>query len=431
MSFIPLSNPFLLPRWEITTAALRMGVVVCPSTMLLVEHDIKFRVQASQATLFVGNASSVQKFAHVRKDCPSVTAILQIDTQSNSRDDVFISLPAALRTMPEDGAYTGSPTKATDPAMIYFTSGTAGPPKMVLHNHISYPLAHTITGKHWLRLSPGKIYWALSEQGWAKAAYAFFGAWNCGASLFIEDDTQPFDRHHTLDILHKHPITTFCAPPTVYRQLVLDDSQRYFKSHPPKALEQCNGAGEPLNPEAIRIWESMSGIQICDGYGQTESILVCGNFAGNPIKFGSMGKPSPGVPLSLVDDEGREVLPNEEGNIALLAETGNASLDFFGIFEGYLKEGAVLERPSCQALDKDGKKTGRSWFLTGDRATRDEEGYFWFVGRADDVINSAGYRIGTSYLVHKNHSISKSSHKVTPTLNINCRIKVPSKSNPS
>jgi medium-chain acyl-CoA synthetase len=372
-----------------------MGVVVCPSTMLLVEHDIKFRCQASRATVIVGNGSSLTKFARVRKECPLVSVILQIDCESNSRDDVFISLPAALSRIPDDAVYAASPTRAADPAMIYFTSGTAGPPKMVLHNHISYPLASTITGKHWLRLAPGKVYWALTEQGWAKAAWAYFGAWNCGASLFIEDDTGAFDRHHTLDVLHEHPITTFCAPPTVYRQLVLDDSVAYFKAHPPKALAHCTGAGEPLNPEAIKIWESMSGIQICDGYGQTESILVCGNFEGNPIKFGSMGKPSPGVPLSLVDDEGKEVPANEEGNIAILAETGDASPGFFGLFDGYLREGGVPDRPLCRVVDKNGKETGRAWFLTGDRATRDAEGYFWFVGRADDVINSSGYRIGT------------------------------------
>lgn len=269
------------------------------------------------------------------------------------------------------------------------TSGTTGQPKMVQHNQISYPLAHTVTGKHFYRLKPGMLCWVLTEQGWAKAAWAFFGIWNCGSGIFIHDDREAFNPRKTLEVLHKYEITTFCAPPTVYRQLVLDHARLYFSSHRPRSLVHCTGAGEPLNPEVIRVWRDVSGLEICDGFGQTETILVCGNFEGAPIRPGSMGKPSPGVPLHVVDDDGTECQQDVEGDIALQVDISEAS-NFFGIFDGYLGEDGKLDR----RLRSGSKKGQQTWYLTGDRATRDKDGYFWFVGRNDDVINSAGYRIG-------------------------------------
>lgn len=192
-------------------------------------------------------------------------------------------------------------------------------------------------------------------------------------------------------MLHRFPITTLCAPPTAYRQLVLQESQKYLKSNPPKALSHCTGAGEPLNDSVIKTWQEMTGLQIYDGYGQTESILICGNFAWAEIRPGSMGKPSPGVPLFVISPEGKECEPGAEGDIAVLIGNGKGEEEFFGLFDGYLKRDGSLDR-------KISKLGGKSWYLTGDRATRDKDGYFWFVGRADDVINSAGYRIGKSAL---------------------------------
>ena len=188
---------------------------------------------------------------------------------------------------------------------------------MVVHNHLSYPLAHTNTGKHFHRLKPGSLCWVLTEQGWAKAAWAFLGTWNCGAALFIHDDREAFNPKQTLDVLHRYPITSFCAPPTAYRQLVLDEMRQYIRQNKPKALVHCMGAGEPLNPEVIRLWKDMTGLEICDGFGQTEAILVCGNFEGVPIRPGSMGKPSPDVPLYIVDDNGDKCASDAEGDIAL------------------------------------------------------------------------------------------------------------------
>jgi medium-chain acyl-CoA synthetase len=213
------------------------------------------------------------------------------------------------------------------------------------------------------------------------------------------DDRGAFSPIRLLQTIHKFPITTLCAPPTAYRQLVLDESQQYFKSNPPKCLEHCVGAGEPLNESVIKTWQKMSGLQIFDGYGQTETVLMCANQRKNPVKAGSMGKPLPSVPLVVLDAEGLEAEPQVEGDIAVRLDDleGQDKDTFFGIFDGYIDmKTGKLDRRLQSFRDKGGRQR-QPWYLTGDRATRDQDGYFWFVGRSDDVINSSGYRIGKSY----------------------------------
>lgn len=384
----------ILPRlpewWEVAVAGLRAGIVVCPATTLLVDKDIEYRCHRSEASVFVGDEVSVQKLLRVRQHCPSIKHVIQIG--GNPASGVTI-LADALKSISKDASFTGPKPEIKSNAVVYFTSGTTGQPKMVQHNHISYPLAHIVTGKHWLRLKPGQLYWNLSEQGWAKAAWSFFGAWNCGAGLFVHDDRQAFSPRQTLDILHQYPITTFCAPPTAFRQLVLDEMRTYLKSHRPKALLHCTSAGEPLNPEVIRLWKKASGFEICEGYGQTETILVCGNFEGAEVRPGSMGKAFPGVPMHVVDDNGAESAVDTEGDIGLKVDITESS-DFFGVFDGYLDQNGALDRRLRAS-----KINGEAWYLTGDRATRDADGYFWFVGRNDDVINSSGYRYVTDCLM--------------------------------
>ncbi|KAG4442884.1 hypothetical protein IFR05_001588 [Cadophora sp. M221] len=383
----------ILPRtpawWEIALASIRSGIVICPATTLLVAKDIEFRCNQTGAAAFFGDKTSVEKFMKVKSNCSTVKFVVQVDETAKASNSAVIHFHQRLQSI-EDTVTFQSPRLATsDPCLIYFTSGTSGPPKMVQHNQISYPLANTLTGKRWLQLSPGKVYWNLSEQGWAKAAWSFFGTWNCGATLFVHDDRGAFDPIRLLNILHNYPITTLCAPPTAYRQLVLQKSKKYLKENPPKALSHCTGAGEPLNAGVIDEWQKMTGLEIFDGYGQTETVLTCGNFAGTAIKPGSMGKPTPGVPLKIVSSEGRECEPDTEGDLAILVNgtSGGDAGEFFGLFDGYI-------RPDG-SLDKRIKELGgKEWYLTGDRATRDKDGYYWFVGRADDVINSAGYRIG-------------------------------------
>lgn len=377
-------SPRLPVWWEIATGCIRCGIVVCPATTLLVDKDIEYRANRSGATVFVGDETSVQKLLKVKKNLPKIKHVLQVGDAPVP--DGVQSLPKLLQSVPEDAKYPGPKPSIKDISMIYFTSGTTGQPKMVQHNHISYPLASTITGKYFHRLEPGKLNWVLTEQGWAKAAWAYFATWNCGAGLFIHDDRGAFNAKRLLDILHRYPVTTFCAPPTAYRQLVLDETRQYLKSNPPKALQHCTGAGEPLNPEVIRLWKETTGLEICDGYGQTETVLICGNFAGSPIRPGSMGKPSPGVPLYVIDENGKECRPDAEGDIALEVDLFEKS-NYFGIFDGYLGEDGKLDR----RLVSSGETHS---YLTGDRAYRDNDGYIWFVGRSDDVINSSGYRIG-------------------------------------
>lgn len=384
----------ILPRlpewWSIATACLRSGVMICPCTTLLVDKDIEYRLQISSAKCFIGDATSVAKVLKVRKTCPSLQTIIQIG--GKIPDSGVTSFHELLDTIPKE-MYSPTPATltTTSPALIFFTSGTTGPPKMVLHNQISYPLAHTLTGKHWLRLHTSSLYWNLSEQGWAKAAWSFFGAWNMGAALFICDDRGAFTPQRVLDTLHRFPITVLCAPPTAYRQLVLEESQAYFGKNRPKALVHCTGAGEPLNESVIRTWEDMTGgIQIYDGYGQTETILVCANQKANIVKPGSMGKPIPGVPLVVIDNEGKECDVGSEGDIAIQIdeEMQEGKEVFFGIFDGYIDK-------NTRRLDRRIKRgNGKAYYLSGDRASRDSDCYFWFVGRSDDVINSSGYRIG-------------------------------------
>lgn len=371
----------LVDRWEVAVAGLRAGIVICPATTLLVPEDVRYRCQRSEAKVFVGDAASIQKLLKVRNECPHIKHIIQVDGQP---PEGVLNLSTALAQLDDYIGFNGGKPDTKLPAIIYFTSGTTGHPKMVQHNHISYPLAHTVTGKHWLRLSPGKLYWNLSEQGWAKAAWSFFGAWNCGASLFVHDDRQAFNPRQTLEILHDYPITTLCAPPTVYRQLVLDEMRKHFQQNRPRHLVHCTGAGEPLNPEVIKLWKETSGIEICDGYGQTETILVCGNFEDSPVRPGSMGRPSPGVPLYVVSEDGKECREGVEGDIAVAVDLSEGS-NFFGVFDGYLGDNGQLDR----RLRASESGASKSWYLTGDRATRDRDGYFWFVGRSDDVRCSA------------------------------------------
>ncbi|KAF8583406.1 acetyl-coenzyme A synthetase family protein [Ramaria rubella] len=378
----------ILPRlpawWEILLGAIRLGAIVIPCTTLLTSKDIEYRLRASRAKVFISDVVGAEKFntisdvADVRKIVVGIGhADAKLEDWHSFHDDVEAT------TKLNDRFY-GVQTLAKDPCIIYFTSGTSGFPKMVLHNQISYPLGSVITGRHWYRLSPGKVFWSISELGWAKAAWSTFGCWSMGATLFIQDDRGSFSPERLLYNLHKYDITTLCAPPTAFRQLVLKESLDIIQKHKPRTLECCVAAGEALNPYVINTWKQTTGLDIFEGYGQTETVLLCGNTGEWEVRPGSMGKAVPGIPLSLVDDSGNELPPDIEGNIAV-----RTTPRIPWMFDGYLQEDNSLVFP--EVVDP---KTGNRWYVTGDRATRDREGYFWFVGRADDVINTAGYRVG-------------------------------------
>lgn len=362
----------VLPRvpewWESLTACLRMGAVAAPGTVQLSANDLQYRIQSSQAVCVITDTANAAKVDTIARDCPSLRARILVGA---SRFDWLTYADAVAAASPQ---FDTADTRADEDALCYFTSGTTGYPKMCIHAH-SYGLGHQTTGRYWLDLKPADLHWNISDTGWAKAAWSsFFGPWNCGAALFVHH-TGAFDARRTMELLEQYPVTTMCGAPTIYRMLVLEDLSRYH----PRALRHCVGAGEPLNPEVIEIWKRATGLVIRDGYGQTETVILCGSFPGIEPRFGSMGKPAPGITLSIVDDSGIELPADAEGNIAVKVRPEPP----LGLFKEYRG-----------APDKTAATRMGDWYLTGDRAYRDQDGYFWFVSRADDVIISAGYRIG-------------------------------------
>ena len=363
-----------LPRipawWEVLLGCFKAGAVAVPGTVLLTDKDILYRSTLAEGVVYVCDPVNAAKVDRVRNDCASLKTLIVVDGEAGEGWlDYETEMSAA------DAGFQTVDTRSSDHALIYFTSGTVGNPKMVLHTHASYPIGHLTTGKFWLDLNPSDLHLNLAETGWAKAAWSsFFGPWNMGAALFVQDSRGKFSATETLQLLESYPITTFCAPPTAYRMLVLEDLGRYKT-----ALRWCVGAGEPLNPEVISAWERGTGHLIRDGYGQTETALLCGNYPTLEVRPGSMGKPSPAITVGVIDEEGNALPADSEGDIAVRCRPDRP----VGLFKEYWRN------PEATEASRRG-----DWYVTGDRAYVDADGYFWFVGRADDVIISAGYRIG-------------------------------------
>ncbi len=360
--------PRVIPWWETFTATLRMGAVISPGTVQLSEKDLEYRINAAAATCVVTDSANAAKVDAVLDKCPTLAARIIADGRREGWIDYRQAVDAA------SPVFETVNTGADDEAICYFTSGTTGYPKMCIHTH-DYAIGHRITGELWLDLKPEDLHWNVSDTGWGKAAYSsYFGPWLCGTTLFIHH-TSGFNPQQTLELLAKYPVTTFCGAPTIYRMLVLEDLGRYRF----KALRHCTGAGEPLNPEIIDTWKKATGLTIRDGYGQTETVILCASFPCIEPRAGSMGKPAPGIDLQVIDDEGNIAGPDTEGDIAVRIRPQPPQ----GFFREYRND------PERTAATRRG-----DWYVTGDRAYRDEDGYFWFVSRADDVILSAGYRIG-------------------------------------
>ncbi len=354
--------------WESFTASLRMGAIVSPGTNQLSPKDLAYRINAASATTIITNTANAEKIEEIEESCPGLHTKLLVDGKRKgwlNYDELLDSGSVEFESVK---------TEASEESMCYFTSGTTGLPKMTIHRH-DYGIAHEVTGQYWLNLTEDDLHWNISDTGWAKAAWSsYYGPWNRGAALFIHHSNS-FSAEETLSVIEKYPITTMCGAPTIYRMLVLEDLSKYDFSN----LRHCVGAGEPLNPEIIETWKSATGLTIRDGYGQTETPILCGNFYFIEPKPGSMGKPAPGVYLAVIDHDGKEVAANVEGDIAVLVKPTRPQ----GLFKEYKDD------PEKTCATKRG-----DWYITGDRAYVDEDGYFWFVSRADDVILSAGYRIG-------------------------------------
>ncbi|XP_013400062.1 acyl-coenzyme A synthetase ACSM3, mitochondrial [Lingula anatina] len=365
----------ILPRlpewWVINLACMRIGLVLCPGTVLLTPKDIMQRIQASGAKCIITDEAGATEVQKIARDCPTLKTKVVVGAEK-IRPGWF-----GLSHLMEGGSteHKCIDSLSSDPMTLFFTSGTTGLPKMVEHTHASYGMAHVITGKYWLDLTPEDIHWNMSDTGWAKSAWSsLFAPWIQGACIFAHHSPS-FDAEQTLRMLEQYPISTFCTAPTAYRMFAQQD----LKDREFKALRHCLSAGEPLNPEVTEVWEEHTKHTIREGYGQTETVLLCGSFRCLQNKPGSMGKPAPGYDIQVIDQEGNELEPGQEGNIAVKYKPDRP----VGLFTGYLDD---EERTSASFH--------RDYYLTGDRAYCDEEGYLWFVGRSDDVIISAGYRIG-------------------------------------
>ncbi|HEX4966063.1 MAG TPA: AMP-binding protein [Thermoanaerobaculia bacterium] len=350
--------PNVAPLWEIMLAAIKLGAVVSPATTLLSAADLKDRIERGEMRHVIADAPSSGRFAEV----PGAYTRIVVGEEAAGWQSYSEAYAA-----PADFAPDGI-TRAGDPFLLYFTSGTTARPKMVLHTHQSYSVGHLST-MYWIGLREGDVHLNISSPGWAKHAWScFFAPWNAGATIFIHQLPR-FDGPKTLAALARHGVTTLCAPPTVWRLLILEDLRSY-----PVKLRELVSAGEPLNPEVIAQVREAWGLTVRDGYGQTETTCQIANPPGEEVKVGGMGKPMPGYRIDLLDAEGS---PCDEGEIAIRLDPRPLPL-----MDGY------LDHPEASARLLSG-----SHYLTSDVATRDAGGTFWYVGRADDVFKSSDYRI--------------------------------------
>ncbi len=363
--------------WFFLLALHRLGAIAVPATNQLLQKDIEYRTQTAGIKMIVSydDEEVLQRIQASAENSPCVEKLV---TTGKARGG-WISYSEEIQKYSCDSAVLQDKcdTQNTDTMLVYFTSGTSGQPKMVQHN-FTYPLAHIVTAKYWQQVSDGGLHLTVAETGWAKAMWGkIYGQWICGAAVMVYDMAS-FSPSKTIDVIAKYRVTTFCAPPTTYRFMVRADIKKYDLS----ALKHITTAGEALPKELFdKVYEA-TGLKMCEAFGQTETTVLTGNFPGMQIKPGSMGKPSPLYNLEVVRDDGTKCAPNEEGSIVIHLKK-SAKLDFpAGLFQGYYKN---AEQTKKAFLNGD--------YYTGDRAYYDKDGYLWFIGRNDDVIKTAGYRV--------------------------------------
>ena len=360
--------------WFCSVALHKIGAVLIPATHLLTVKDIKYRVKAANIKMIISAADKriTDIVDEAKKELPELKNIISVNGKVNGwleyseevekYSDVF-NRPAGDEAV-----------KNSDIFLMYFTSGTTGLPKMAYHD-FTYPLGHILTARFWQNLDDSSVHISVADTGWAKASWGkIYGQWISGACLFTYD----YERFHPKDLIEKiakYGVTSFCAPPTIYRHIIKEDISKYDLSK----LKYAETAGEPLNPEVFHQFKRMTGLEIREGFGQTESVVFAANFPWMNVKPGSMGKPSAGWDVDIVDDENNPCEAGQEGHMVIRTGSGKPT----GLFCGYYKD---------EALTKSAWSNGI--YDTGDMAYKDEDGYLWFVGRSDDVIKSSGYRIG-------------------------------------
>ena len=350
----------------------KLGAIAIPAVNQLLEHDFEYRFKKAgvNTVICTSDGDTAHQIDIAAEKCPELKNKLIVgeDREGWRNFDEEYKRFSTHYDRTEDTAC------GNDPLLMYFTSGTSGYPKIALHNH-KYPLGHFHTAKYWHCVDPEGLHFTISDTGWAKAMWGkLYGQWLCEAATFVYD----FDRFDAADILPmfaKYNITTFCAPPTMLRMMIKQDISKYDFS----SVKHMTTAGEALNPEVYRQFEKATGLQILEGFGQSESTMIIGNMIGKPHKIGSMGKPAPIYDVQLVDPDGNPVKTSESGEIVINVKDGAPC----GLFTEYYG---------------DKEKTAEVWhdgfYHTGDTAWRDEDGFYWYVGRVDDVIKSSGYRIG-------------------------------------
>ncbi|MES2101101.1 MAG: AMP-binding protein, partial [Pseudomonadota bacterium] len=353
-----------LPLWEVMLACFKLGAVLIPATALLTTDDLRDRLVRGAVRHVVTASAQAAKFVPLPGDYTRIAIGEPVDGWQRYEDAAH----APIAFVPD------RETRATDPLLLYFTSGTTSLPKLVLHTHQSYPVGHLST-MYWIGLRPGDVHLNISSPGWAKHAWScFFAPWNAGACIFIYNYAR-FDAPKLLAALEAHRVTSLCAPPTVWRMLIQHDLAAYRGR---LALREVIGAGEPLNPEIIEQVKAAWGLTLRDGYGQTETTAQIGNSPGQALKSGSMGRPLPGYRIVLLNADEQ---PADEGEVCLDlgSDRGQRPL---GLMDGYQDDAAKTDQAMRGGL-----------YRTGDVATRDAEGYITFVGRADDVFKASDYRI--------------------------------------
>ncbi len=346
--------------WALMLAAAKLGAVVVPATTLLAREDLEDRLQRGRIQHIVAAHAHVPRFEGLGGGRTCIT--------TGQAAPGWHPLHPAYAS--SEGFTVDGPTQASDPLLLYFTSGTTSKPKMVVHSHQSYPVGHLST-MYWIGLQPGDLHLNISSPGWAKHAWScFFASWNAGACVFIHN-VERFSAKGLLAVLQAYPVTSLCAPPTVWRLLIQED---LAAARPGLALRELVGAGEPLNPEILEQVHHAWGLWLRDGFGQSETTAIIGNTPGQRLKPGSMGRPLPGYQVNLLDTQGQ---PACEGEVALPLQPAP-----LGLMLGY-----------ADAPEKTAEAMRDGFYRTGDTAQRDEDGYVTFVGRADDVFKCSDYRI--------------------------------------
>ncbi len=361
-------------EWWISMVALhKIGAIVVPATHLLTDKDIIYRCHEASIRMIVsvGDVNVLRNVIRARPYCPSLRHCVSIGPTVPQHWENFWQ---GTMLAPKFHSQKGQ-NKVTDNFLLYFTSGTTSEPKMVMHDH-SYPLAHIMTGKYWHNLHDNALHLTVADTGWGKAVWGkLYGQMIAGATVFVYNFEGRFNPATMLQTIEDFKVTSFCAPPTVYRFMIREDLTKYDLTR----LEYCTTAGEALNPNVFEEWKQKTGIIIYESYGQTETTLVLGTYPFINPRPGSMGVRNPQYNVDIINNNGERCKPGENGNLVIRTDKGRP----LGLFKEYYRNPDMTAKAHKNGI-----------YFTGDIASYDEDGYFWFVGRADDVIKSSGYRIG-------------------------------------